>query len=337
MPFSFFSRRDILCGMTATAALAALKMPAIAADEPLRFECDYGVAVLPKPAQRVVSLGYTTQDTLLALEVVPLAIRDWYGDQPSGVWPWAQPYLKDAHPRLIKGAVSLELIATLKPDLIVAISSGITEAEYAGLSRIAPVLMQPKGVSTYGLPWDEMTLLIGRAVGKDRLAAELIARTRQTIATVRQRHPDWAGRTATAAYHEGGETGLFAPSDTRGHFLAELGFQLPPAAMGLIGPGGFYQKLSPEDLAVLEADLLLWVSASEDAGDLRKLPMRLLLKSHTEGREVFAGATVAAAISFGSVLSLPFAVTSLEADIAAALDGDPKTPVPGAVRAGIAP
>lgn len=337
LAFSSSTRRNVLRGLAASLATASSGRCAIAADEPLRFEHAYGVAVLPKPAQRVVSLGYTTQDALLALDVIPLAIRDWYGDQPSGVWPWAQPYLKDAHPLLIKGNVSLERIATLKPDLIVGISSGITEAEYAGLTRIAPVLMQPKGISTYGLAWDEMTLLIGRAVGKDQLAGDLVARTRQTIAAVRERHPNWIGRTATAAYHEGGETGLFAPSDTRGHFLTELGFQLPPDALRLIGPQGFYQKLSPEDLAVLEADLMLWVSASEEAGDLAKLPMRLLLKSHLEGREVFAGGTVAAAISFGSVLSLPFAVTALEADIAAALDGDPKTAVPSAVRAGIAP
>ena len=49
------------------------------------------------------------------------------------------------------------------------------------------------------------------------------------------------------------------------------------------------------------------------------------------------GSLVAAAMSFGSVLSLPFALRELEADIAAALDGTPATPVASAVRAGLAP
>ena len=56
-----------------------------------------------------------------------------------------------------------------------------------------------------------------------------------------------------------------------------------------------------------------------------------------EGREVFAGSLTAAALSFGSVLSLPFALSQLEADIAAAMDGDPATKVASAVKAGVAP
>ncbi len=332
------SRRDLLCGLaTALLAPALLHGKARAAEEPLRFDHAYGVTVLPKPAERVVSLGFITQDPLLALDVVPLAIRDWFGSQPSGVWPWAQPYLKDARPVVIKGSVGLELVATLKPDLIVGIGSGISEAEYAGLSRIAPVLMQPKEFPVYGMPWDEMTRLIGRAVGKARLAEDLVARTRQDFAAARQRHPDWIGRSAVAAYHYGSETGFFASSDTRGHFLAELGFAPTAAARKLEGSQAFYQKLSPEDLSALEADLLLWVSSSDTATDLVNLPMRRALKAHAEGREIFAGGTVAAALSFGSVLSLPFVLSALEPDIAAALDGDPKTPAASAVTAGLAP
>lgn len=332
-------RRDMLCGLAALlfAPVILRGGAAAAAEEPLQFLHAFGTTVLPRPAQRVVSLGYVTQDALLALDVAPLAIRDWFGDQPSGVWPWAQPYLKSAKPLLIKGNVSLEMVAALKPELIVGIGSGITEAEYAALSRIAPVLMQPKAFPAYGMPWDEMTRLIGRAVGKDQQAADLIAKTRQTFADVRQRHPDWIGRTAVAAYHYGSETGFFAASDTRGHFLTELGFQPSAAARGLEGSTAFYQKLSPEDLSALEADLIMWVSSVDAVADLARLPMRLALKAHAEGREVFAGGLAAAAISFGSVLSLPFAVAELEADIAAAVDGNPKTLVPSAVRAGIAP
>lgn len=333
-----FSRRDMLCGLaTMLFAPTVLRSTAATAADALQFSHAFGTTVLPRPAQRVVSLGYVTQDALLALDVAPLAVRDWFGDQPSGVWPWAQPHLKHTKPLLMKGNVSLELVAALKPELIVGIGSGITEAEYAGLSRIAPVLMQPKEFPAYGMPWDAMTRLIGRAVGKEQRAIDLVASTRQTFADVRQRHPDWTGRTAVAAYHYGSETGFFASSDTRGHFLTELGFLPSAAAKRLDGSTAFYQNLSAEDLSALEADLILWVSSVDAVTDLAKLPMRLALKAHAEGREVFAGGLVAAAISFGSVLSLPFAVSQLEADIAAAVDGNPETPVSSAVRAGLAP
>jgi iron complex transport system substrate-binding protein len=333
-----FSRRHMLGSIIASLLLSGWKpAPAVAAEGELRFTHVFGEIVLPKPAERVVSLGYTTQDSLLALGIVPVGIRDWFGDQPHGVWPWAQPYLKDAEPVLIKGEVSLEIVAALKPDLIIGIGSGISETEYAALSRIAPVLMQGVSDPTYGMAWDAMTLSIGHAVGKSTLAEELIAETRQQFSEIRQRHPDWTGHTAVAAYNYGGETGIFAPEDTRGRFLAELGFTPPPAVRQLTASGNFYQPLSPEDLSPLEADLLVWISSTETVPDLAALPMRRALTVHKEGREVFAGGLLAAAASFGSILSLPYVASKLEADLAAAADGKSETAVVSAVKAGIAP
>lgn len=330
------SRRELLCGLTAT-LLSPITSRAMAAEQSLSFASSFGITKLTGPAARVVSLGYTTQDALLALGIVPVGIRDWFGNQPFGVWPWAKSYLGDARPALIKGNVSLEMVAALKPDLIVGIGSGVTAAEYTALSRVAPVLMQPADFPAYGMPWEDMTRLIGRAVGKAQLAEDLVSKTKRDIAAVSQRHPDWASHTAVAAYHYGDETGFFATSDNRGRFLTEIGFQPSAAAKRLAGSTEFYQNLPAEDLSALEADLILWVSSSDTAADLAALPMRRALKAHAEGREVFAGGLLAAALSFCSVLSLPFALSGLEADIVAAVDGDPKTPVPSALQAGIAP
>jgi len=190
---------------------------------------------------------------------------------------------------------------------------------------------------TYGMAWDAMTITIGRAVGKGELAQDLVAKTRAQFAEIRQRHPDWKGRTAVAAYHYGGETGVFAPEDTRGRFLSELGFTPSPALRKLTASGGFYQPLSPEDLSPLEADLLVWISSTDTVPDLADIPMRRVLNVHRQGREVFAGGMLAAAASFGSILSLPYVASALEADLAAALDGKPDTPVASALGAGISP
>ncbi|WP_062016288.1 iron-siderophore ABC transporter substrate-binding protein [Aureimonas sp. AU4] len=325
------TRRTVLGGL----ACALFARPAWAQAE-IRFRHVFGETVLAKPAVRIVSLGFTTQDPLLALGVQPVAVRAWFGDQPASIWPWAQPYLRGEAPAVIAGEVAMETVASLRPDLIVAIGSGITQDEYAILSQIAPTLMQPPGAATYALPWDETTRLLGRALGRDALAEERIAETRRLFAEARARHPDWEGRSAAAAYHFGGETGAFTAEDTRGRFLSELGFQIPQEIERL-GGGHFYAGLSPEDLSPLDADLLVWVSSLDAAPDLAALPMRRLLGAHREGREVFAGALTAGALSFGSVLSLPFALAQLEGDMALALDGDPATAVPSAVRAGLAP
>jgi iron complex transport system substrate-binding protein len=325
------SRRAVLA--TLAACLAA---PPVLANG-LRFTHAYGETLLPRPARRVVSLGYNTQDTLLALGVPPIAIRYWYGDFPYGVWPWAQPYLDGTQPVMIAGEVPMEVVASLAPDLIVAISSGISQAEYAVLSRIAPVLMHDPVGSAYGTAWDAMTRTLGRALGKDDLAEKLIGETNRRFAEVRARHPAWRGQTAVAAYHWGGRTGAFIGTDTRVRFLAELGFRPTPGIAALSGPQGFYGDLSPEDLSPLDADVLVWISSFNTVPDLVALPMRRTLKAHRQGREVFAGPLLAGAMSFGSVLSLPFALSRLEAEIAAASDGNPGTVVASAIAAGLAP
>lgn len=310
---------------------------ALAAGEELRFEHVYGETVLAKPAERVVSLGYNVHDALLALDVAPVGIRQWFGNQPYGVWPWAQSHLGDAKPQLISGEVSMEVVAGLQPDLIVAVGSGISKDEYDVLSQIAPVLMQPKDKAAYGMGWDDLTRMVGKAVGKAELAEKRIADVEAKFQAVRDAHPDWKGMTAVCAYNFGGETGAFIGTDTRATFLAELSFKPTQKILSLSETQGFYARLSPEDLAPLDADLLIWVSTSDKVPDIQALPLRKTLRAHTEGREVFAGEVMAAALSFGSILSLPYALDALKDDIVLALDGDPETPVISSKAAGLAP
>lgn len=325
------SRRRFLSASTCLLAAPSLS----AAGSELRFENSYGETVLPGAAKRVVSLGYNTQDALLALGVVPVGIRYWYGDYPYGVWPWAQDLLGTAQPTMMTGEVSIETVASLMPDLIVASGSGISGAEYALLSQIAPVLMQDPGHSTYGSPWDVELHRIARATGTEDSAERLIAEVRSRFTAFREAHPDWEGRSAVCAWHDGGQTGAFMGGDTRARFLAELGFRSPERLTEMQLIDGFYTPLSPEDLSPIDADLLLWISSEERAADIAGLAMRRTLRAFSEGREVFCNELLAGALSFGSVLSMPFALDRLEPEIAAALDGDPETVVPTAMAAGL--
>lgn len=328
------TRRHFLA--TAAATLAAPAIARAADGGEIVFDHAFGTTVLKAPARRVVSIGYTTQDPLLALGTVPLAIRYWFGDTPHATGPWAEPLIGDANPTIIKGEVSAETIAALEPDLIVGVGSGISQDEYTLLSQVAPVLMHPKGRAPYNVAWDEITTMLGRAVGKSDEAAKLVADTRKAFADTRARHPEWQGKTAAAAYHFGGDSGFFTTTDTRGRLLTELGL-VPTGGMKKLSGDSFYVKLSPEDLTALDADLVIWISSSEQVTDLAAMPMRKLMKAHREGREVLAGPLIGAAMSYGSVLSLPYALKLLEPEIAVAMDGNPQTPVPSAVKAGLAP
>ncbi|MGP3698158.1 ABC transporter substrate-binding protein [Rhodobacter sp. NSM] len=327
------TRRALLA--SAGALVAARPLGAAAAD--LSFRHVWGEFTLPAPARRVVSLGASTQDPLLALGVVPVAIRSWFGDFPYGVWPWAQQHLGDATPVLLGGEVSAERIASLEPDLIVGIGSGLSQEEHAILSRVAPVLMQDAGVSTWGMAWDSVARRIGRAVGREAEAARLVEGVTGEFAGFRARHPSWVGRTAVAAWQDSGQTGAFTGEDTRSRFLSDLGFRPPEALLALPALDGFYTTLSSEDFDPIDADLLVWISDLGRAADIARLPMRRTMRAWHEGREIFSDFLTTGAMSFGTVLSLPFALHRMEPEMILALDGDPATTVPSAVEAGLAP
>src|ERR1700754_2787700 len=102
----------------------------------------FGETTIPEPPKRIVSAGFTAQDDLLALGAVPLAVTNWFGDQPFAVWPWAQPKLGNAKPVVLNldNGIQVDKIAGLKPDLIVATDAGVDQDTYQKLTAIAPTL-----------------------------------------------------------------------------------------------------------------------------------------------------------------------------------------------------
>jgi iron complex transport system substrate-binding protein len=76
----------------------------------------HGSTTLEAEPTRVVSVGFSDQDTVLALGVAPIGIREWYGEQPYATWPRAQEALGDAEPTVLGAAeIEFEKVAALKP------------------------------------------------------------------------------------------------------------------------------------------------------------------------------------------------------------------------------
>src|ERR1700694_4928564 len=106
--------------MTAGAALVAAcsspKPGGGAKDGSFAVKHIFGETKIPAPPKRVVSAGFTEQDDLLAVGVVPIAVTDWFGDEPYEVWPWAQPKLGSAQPEVLsiyEGGIQFDRIAAL--------------------------------------------------------------------------------------------------------------------------------------------------------------------------------------------------------------------------------
>ncbi|MBX3015564.1 MAG: ABC transporter substrate-binding protein [Caldilineaceae bacterium] len=283
---------------------------------PVTIEHKFGSTTIEGAPQRVVSLGYSEQDPILALGVVPIAVRDWFGDQPFGVWPWAQDKLGNAQPELLQmpfGELNFELLASLQPDLFVATHSGITAEEYAVLSQIAPVLAQSGEVEDFGMSWQEQTRSIGLALGRSEEAEALVTEVEAQIAAA-----------ADAAF--AGETiAWITPADAPGEFWA-TGAHTPPfrffATLGLGASAEIAEligdqsslRISSERLDLVDTSILIVRAPSEEVlAEIKANPVFQQLNVVKEGHAIyFIGSDpIYGALSFSTVLSLPYVVENL--------------------------
>ncbi len=196
--------------------------------------------------ERVISVGYNEQDAILALGVIPVGIRDWYGDQPYAVWPWAQDELGDAKPEVLSGTgINFEQVASLQPDLILGVSSGMTEEEYNTLSEIAPTIPQSGEFVDYGVPWQEQQRVIGQALGREAEAEQLVADVEARFAAARAENPQWEGAGGAVGVAFNNEYSAYGPHDVRAKLLNSFGFETPSEIAEMAGDS-FYTAISHE-------------------------------------------------------------------------------------------
>ncbi|MFK7918191.1 MAG: ABC transporter substrate-binding protein [Ilumatobacter sp.] len=303
---------------------------------PVSIEHKFGSTTIEVEPERVVSVGFNEHDFLLAIGVTPVGLRDWYGEQPNGVWPWAQDELGEATPEVIAAdALNFEQIAALDPDLIVGVWSGMTAEDYELLAAIAPTVAQPDTYDDYGTPWQEQTMILGTATGRTMQAQAEVERIDALFAAARDANPQWEGQFASVAFVTADGPGAYTSQDTRSRIMADLGFSIPEVNDSG-GDDSFFLSLSAEDLTPLDVDVLMWIYTSDEEldGILTQLPTRPALDAVALGREVFAGPELTGAFSHGSPLSLEFALEQLIPEIQAAADGDPATVVASAAEVG---
>jgi len=319
----------------ASPSAAAATQPAspVSSAFPVAIEHKFGTTEIASEPARVVTIGFSEQDAVLALGVTPVAVREWFGEQPYAVWPWAQDALGDGEPTVLTltfGELDFEAVAALEPDLLIATHSGITETEYGTLAGIAPTLAQSADYPDFGMPWQEQTRSIARALGREEQAEALIAEVDGAIADAAAANPEFAG--ATIAWASPGGDGTYwavGPNTPPLRFLSALGFTLSDDLTAAIGDLDSAQ-ISAEQLNLLDADvLIIQASTDEERTLIEEDALFQQLDAVQEGRTVFfigLEDPVYASLSFSTVLSLPFALDELPSMLAAALQGNGATP-----------
>lgn len=312
------------CGSGAGPAGGAA--PAAGGAFPAHITHKFGTTDVPAEPKRVVSLGYTDQDTILALGVVPVAIREFTGMQPSATWPWAQGKLQGQQPQVLQlTEIKPEAIAALRPDLIVAISAGLTKDQYDLLSKIAPTVSQPAEYVDYGTPWQDATRITGKALGRSAEADKLITDLEARFTAARAQYPQLAGKTVAGARpSSNGAANYFVwgRQDLRSRFFDQLGMPVPPEFDKLAGDK-FYADISTEQLAKLDtADFVVVITASDtERAAFAGLAGYPALKAVQQKRMLTLTDRESAALSFSSVLSLPELLDGLPKQLATGLGG----------------
>lgn len=298
MPASL-SRRGFLAltaGAAAFVASCGSKPGEVADDGSITVKHVFGETKVPAPPKRVVSAGLTGQDDLLAVGVVPIAVTDWFGGEPFGVWPWAQPKLGGAQPvvlNLVDG-VPVDQIAPLRPDLIIATNAGLDRETYNRLTAIAPTIAQ-SGQDAFFEPWKVQAGAIGQAVFKHDEMQALIAAVDEKFAAAGKNNPQFAGQKVLLLEGTLGPDGptVMSPS-WRSEFLTQMGCAVADS--------------------VDSADVLVWATESDE-----QQAALLADPAFSRRRNVFTGKELAGAIAFASPLSYPVVADQLPGHIAKAI------------------
>jgi iron complex transport system substrate-binding protein len=292
---------------------------------PVTVEHAFGSTQITKAPQRVVSVGYTDDQSILALGIKPVGMVDQYPNPPGRTpdintqWPWVKDKWGDTRPEVVMNngdsGPNYEKIAALRPDLIIAVYSEIDQAAYDRLSKIAPTVGRTKGEKEpFSAPWQDNAVHIAKALGKEAEGAAMVKAIQDKLDAARKAHPEFADQTAVALSWYKDSVAPFTTTDVRGRLVTGIGFK-GATEIDEIAGGSFYTVLSPERIDLIDVDRIFVINDQADQEALKKFKLFANLPAVKNGKVSYLldseGPAIGAAISQGTLLSLPYAIDEL--------------------------
>lgn len=255
----------------AALCVALLAAPAFAQSFPVTIKHALGETVIPAAPQRIVTLGWSSTDAAIALGTVPVGIPSFRSAGfDKDIVPWVEEGIAKvggATPEVFDDAAGapIEKIAALKPDLILAVYSGITEDEYRLLSQIAPVVPFPE--QPWTATWQQVITISGEAMGKSAEATALVTDLEQFIREEAGKYPELTGKSAVTLIDYNGAAAIHSADDARAKLLALAGLVIPSKPEAAGANEGFWYPLSYENFDQIPADVLIGFFNSPELAD----------------------------------------------------------------------
>lgn len=290
----------------ATASLLVLSGCATSGDEgadasasdssafPVTMKSALGDAVIETAPEKVVTIGWGSADTAIALGTTPVGVEaaTWGGDDDL-YFPWVRDAIEEKGDELPKTfnvypEIDVEAILELTPDLILAPQSGISEDEFATLSEIAPVVAYPD--AAWRTTWDKQIEIIGKALGKSDEAADLIDGINADIADAAAEHPEFQDVSFAYVYTaEPGALSLYQAGDSRVDLISGLGLTMDETVAEVpLTDGSFSSTVGLERADLLDnVDVLFtWFNDEENQKLIEAQPLFAQIPAFERGSYV---------------------------------------------------
>lgn len=328
-----------LAGCASGDAAAADGVTATAAEEgalPVTMKHALGETTITEAPERVVTIGWATQDVVATFGTVPVGIPETWGGDEEGYSPWFRAEVEElggTMPEILNyndaNELDFEQVLALEPDVILAPHSGLTEVEYNRLSEIAPTVAYPEKPWA-SESWQSLVEIVGDSLGQPAKADEIIAETQSKLDAVKEENPRFAD--TTFAYgltlSDGAtEAGIYIPSDLRVQFLTELGLQNTPAmetVLGTVEGDNWYGAVSLEELDTIPADIFVaWSNSQAELDYTLNHPTFKLWEPIATGHYLFLESEpLAMATNAPTPLSIPWAIDEFVPMLNSAIDGN---------------
>ncbi|QHT63007.1 iron-siderophore ABC transporter substrate-binding protein [Paenibacillus lycopersici] len=215
-----------------------------------------GQAVIKGTPQRIVVLTNEGTEALLALGVKPVgAVKSWTGD------PWYDHIKQDMDGVEVVGDESqpnLELIASLKPDLIIG-NKLRQEKVYEQLKAIAPTVFS----ETLRGEWQSNFMLYAEAIGKKAEGEKIIADYDARTADFKAKAGDKLNEKVSVVRFMAGKTRIYLSDTFTGIAFAKMGITRPDSQNGY--KDTFVEEITKERLPEADGDMIFYFTY--DTGD----------------------------------------------------------------------
>ena len=261
---------------------------------PVTMKSALGDAVIETVPEKVVTIGWGSADTAIALGSTPVGVEaaTWGGDEDL-YFPWVREAIEEKGDELpatfnVYPEIDVEAILELAPDLILAPQSGISEDEFATLSEIAPVVAYPD--EAWRTTWDEQIEIIGEALGKSDEAADLIDGINDDIAAAAAEHPEFKDVSFAYVYTaEPGALSLYQAGDSRVDLISGLGLTMDETVAEVpLTEGSFSSTVGLERADLLDnVDVLFtWFNDEENQKLIEAQPLFAQIPAFERGAYV---------------------------------------------------